>query len=108
MSCAPFPILPRRCGAFWRLVVYDLAVESSRTRNCFLDVSSSMAYLWNAPHKRALQDIRRRPESFSNSDFPMWDPAEELEVFSSIDFTDEEFEKMTWHTAEHYLGFKLG
>ena len=42
------------------------------------------------------------------SDFPMWDPAEELEVFSSIDFTDEEFENMTWHTAEHYLGFKIG
>lgn len=102
-----FPDLRVDAAHFGGWSVYDLAVEYLEDENCFLDVSSSMTYLGTRRAKELCR-IYGSDRILFGSDFPMWDPAEELEVFSSIDFTDEEFENMTWHTAEHYLGFKIG
>lgn len=102
-----FPDLRVDAAHFGGWSVYDLAVEYLEDENCFLDVSSSMTYLGTRRTKELCR-IYGSDRILFGSDFPMWDPAEELEVFSSIDFTDEEFENMTWHTAEHYLGFKIG
>ena len=102
-----FPDLRVDAADFGGWSVYDLAVEYLEDENCFLDVSSSMTYLGTRRTKELCRIYGSRQDSFRVR-LPHVGSSEELEVFSSIDFTDEEFENMTWHTAEHYLGFKIG
>ncbi len=37
----------------------------------------------------------------------MWDPSEEFELFESLDFPKADFEKMTWHNAERFIGMDI-
>lgn len=37
----------------------------------------------------------------------MWNPVDEYNTFTNIDFTDEELENMLWHNAERFLGEKI-
>jgi predicted TIM-barrel fold metal-dependent hydrolase len=38
------------------------------------------------------------------SDFPMWDPVEEMERFLKLKLTDEQFEQIANKTAKRILG----
>jgi predicted TIM-barrel fold metal-dependent hydrolase len=42
------------------------------------------------------------------SDFPMWNPGEELERYRALGFSEKDYEKMCWHNAERFLGMQIG
>lgn len=98
-----FPDLMVDAAHFGGWSVFDLAVEYLENETCFLDMSSSQAFL--GPRRtRELCEIYGADRILFGSDFPMWNPATEYEAFESLGFSKADFEKMTWHNAERFIG----
>ena len=101
-----FPNLVVDAAHFGGWSVFDLTVEYLENENCFLDMSSSQKFLGRR-RTRELCEIYGADRILFGSDFPMWDPSEELEMFESLDFPKADFEKMTWHNAERFVGMDI-
>ena len=87
--------------------IFDLAVEFLEDERCFLDMSSAQKFL--GPRRTyELTRIYGTDRLMFGSDFPMWNPVRELEMYTALPFTDDELENLTWHNAERFLGFKVG
>lgn len=98
-----FPNLVVDAAHFGGWSVFDLAVEYLEHEKCFLDMSSSLAFIGRR-RTRELCEIYGTDRILFGSDFPMWNPATEYETFRSLGFSDVDFEKMTWHNAERFIG----
>lgn len=97
-----FPQL-RVCAAhFGGWSVYDLALEFLEDERCFLDVSSAMTYLGRRRTRELVEDYGADRIMFG-SDFPMWSPESELATFTSLGFSEAEYERMSWRNAERWL-----
>lgn len=101
-----FPDLRVDATHFGGWSIFDLALEYLEHENCFLDMSSSMAFL-GLRRTKELCDIYGTDRIMYGADFPMWDPVKELEIFSSLNFTEAQLEDMTWHNAERYLNMEI-
>lgn len=101
-----FPDLVVDAAHFGGWSVYDLAVEFLEDERCFLDMSSAQAFLGR---RRTAELVRLygTERILFGSDFPMWDPKAEYELFRSLDFTESEFEDMFHRNAERFLGVKV-
>lgn len=97
-----FPSLVVDAAHFGGWSIYDLALEYLEHEHCFLDMSSSMAFLGDR-RTRELVQLYGPDRILFGSDFPMWDPAAEYERFRSLSFSAADFEKMTWRNAERFL-----
>ena len=86
--------------------VFDYALEYLEDENCFVDTSSALEFL--GP-RRTVELVRAYgPDRVMfGSDFPMWSPATEYNMLSAMPFTPEEFEAITWHTAERFIGEEI-
>ena len=82
--------------------MYDLATEYLLDENCYLDCSSSLQML-GLRRGRELIKMYGAERMVFGSDFPMWDPAHELEVLLSMGFSDEEYELMLNGNAKKIL-----
>jgi predicted TIM-barrel fold metal-dependent hydrolase len=71
-----------------------------------MDVSSSS--IWLGP-RRTTELIRHygTDRILFGSDYPMWNPAEELKRFMLNPLTPQEQEQILWHSAENYLKMEL-
>ena len=69
----------------------------------YIDTSSSLPFVSPA---RALKIIHAHGTDrvFFGTDYPMWEPTEEMERFMRIPLTDEEREKLFHENAENLLG----
>lgn len=101
-----FPRLVVNAAHFGGWSLYDYALEFLENESCFLDVSSSMRYL--GPRRtRELVEAYGFDRMLFGSDFPMWTPGSELELFRSIGFGEAALERMCWHNTERFLGLTL-
>ena len=101
-----FPKLVVDAAHFGGWSVYDLAVEYLEDEQCFLDMSSAQALL--GPRRTAeLVRIYGPERILFGSDFPMWDPVTEYEMFTALPFSDAEFAQMLHGNAERFLGEKI-
>lgn len=98
-----FPDLVVDAAHFGGWSVFDLAAEYLKDKDCFMDVSSSFAML-GTERTKELCRLYGADRIMFGSDYPMWDPASELEIFTSIDFTDDELERMLSTNAQRFLG----
>ena len=100
---ALFPGLKAIGAHFGGYSVYEAALDALRDTDCFLDVSSSLMFL---EPERAVDYIRKYgPERMLfGSDYPLWDPASEVQRFLSLPLREEEFEQIAHRTAENLLG----
>lgn len=74
--------------------------------NLYVDCSSSFYYL--KPEDAREYILRYGPDRvLFATDYPMWEPAEELEYFFSLGFTEEENRKMLSENAIRLFGLKL-
>ncbi|MDR3037323.1 MAG: amidohydrolase family protein [Coriobacteriales bacterium] len=102
-----FPQLVLNAAHFGGWSLYDLAVEYLEDEHCFMDLSSSSVYL--GPRRTTeLIHIYGADRILFGSDYPMWDPATELERFGRNDLTEEEREQICWRNAERFLGEEIG
>jgi predicted TIM-barrel fold metal-dependent hydrolase len=100
-----FPALTAIAAHFGGWSIPEIALDCLRGRRCFFDVSSSLMFLGN---RRGEELIRLYdPERMLfGSDFPMWDPAEELERFYTLRLSEEERKMILWENALRVLGEK--
>lgn len=101
-----FPDLVVNAAHFGGWSIYDIALDYLKEENCFMDASSSMAFLGDRRTKELVRTYGTDRIMFG-SDFPMWDPTSEYNRFVSLGFTDDELEKLLHKNAERFLGFKL-
>lgn len=98
-----FPDLVVNAAHFGGWSIYDLAVEYLEHERCFMDMSSSIALLG----MRRIEELTRihgTDRIMFGSDFPMWNPADELELFTSAHFTEAELQKLLRGNALRFLG----
>lgn len=97
-----FPKLTVIAAHFGGWSVFDLAVEYLLDMNCYLDCSSSIMFLGR---RRALELIRLygAERMLFGSDYPMWNPAEELSVLQSLGLSGTELDCMMYKNAEAIL-----
>lgn len=84
-----FPGLTFVAAHFGGWSVPDLALEYLKDTDCYLDCSSSMMYL-GRERSRELIRIYGADRFLFGSDFPMWNPKEELERFYALGLTADE------------------
>lgn len=101
-----FPDLVVDAAHFGGWSIYDIGFDYLRNENCFVDTSSSFE-LTGVRHGHELINMFGTDRVMFGSDFPMWDPAKEFDMLCSMSFSEDEFEKLTWHNAENFLGFKI-
>lgn len=97
-----FPQLTVCAAHFGGWSVYDLALEYLEDEKCFLDVSSAMRYLGLRRARELIEDYGVDRLMFG-TDFPMWNPGEELESFQALGFSAADYERMSWRNAERWL-----
>ena len=102
-----FPRLVVNAAHFGGWSIQDWALEYLEDERCFLDMSSSMHSL--GPRRtRELVYAYGCDRILFGSDFPMWEPADELKRFCAAGFAPAELEAMCWHNAERFLDREIG
>lgn len=99
---AAFPDLVVNAAHFGGWSIFDYALEFLQDENCFLDTSSAQELLGPRRTKELCRLFGTDRVMFG-SDFPMWSPKREYELFTAIDFTDDELEKMLYGNAMRFL-----
>ncbi|MGN0164541.1 MAG: amidohydrolase family protein [Lachnospiraceae bacterium] len=100
-----FPKLIMIAAHFGGWLLYDRAVDVLKNRNCFLDCSSSIMYVGK---RRGLELIREygAERIVFGSDYPVWNPATELDALYSLGLKDPELEMILHGNAEQILRLK--
>jgi predicted TIM-barrel fold metal-dependent hydrolase len=98
-----FPKLMLNAAHFGGWMQYDIALDYLRDTNCLMDISSASVYL--GPRRTTeLIRVYGAERILFGSDYPMWDPATEVERFFKNDLTDDERELICWRNAERFIG----
>lgn len=97
-----FPRLQAVAAHFGGYSMYETAYDLLHDTECIFDVSSSLMYM-----------PKGQPEKFINlygaermaygTDYPLWDPVEEVARFQQLKLTDDQFEQIAWKTAHRFL-----
>ena len=87
---------------------YDVMAEEGLVRNerLFLDASSAFSWIGRR-HMRELIRMWGADRVMFGSDYPMWNPAHELDEMLQCDLTDDELEHVLWRNAEAFCGVKV-
>ena len=97
-----FPKLQAIAAHFGGYSMYDTAYELLKDKNCVMDISSSMMFMENGEAERYINAYGAERMAFG-SDYPMWDPVEEVEHFLRLKLTDDQKEQIAHKTAERIL-----
>lgn len=97
-----FPGLQVIAAHFGGYSVYDEAYENLHDMNCMMDVSSSLMFM---SREEAVRRIRNygAERLLYGTDFPLWDPVQEVKRFQSLPLTGEEFDLISHKNAEVLL-----
>jgi predicted TIM-barrel fold metal-dependent hydrolase len=98
-----FPGLQVIAAHFGGYAMYETACELLSDTDCVFDVSSSLMFLPEGEAERYIGIYGAERMAFG-SDYPLWDPAVEIQRFLSLKLTDDEFEQIAHKTAEDLLG----
>lgn len=74
--------------------------------NVYFDTCSSLAYI-SPDQAKSIIDALGAEKFLYGTDYPMWDPLEELDRFMKIPLTEREREMILGRNAENLLGIKL-
>jgi predicted TIM-barrel fold metal-dependent hydrolase len=102
-----FPDLVVDAAHFGGWSIFDLALEYLEDESCFLDVSSSIPFLGDR-RARELIELYGSDRILFGSDYPMWNPVEDLEHFRSLGFSAAAYDKMLLRNAERLIGETIG
>lgn len=98
-----FPGLTAVAAHFGGWSVFDEAYEALHDKDCYMDISSSLRFM---PEGKAEEYISLygAERLLFGSDFPLWDPVEELKLFMKLKISDEQREKICFKNALRLLG----
>lgn len=97
-----FPGLQVCAAHFGGHTMYETAKEYLSDTNCIMDISSTLMFL----DKKAAEDYVNHygAERLAfGTDYPVWDPKWEVDLFLSLNLTDDRKEQIAWKTAARFL-----
>ena len=97
-----FPGLGAIAAHFGGYSMYDTACELLKDTTCVMDISSSMMFMEAGMPERYINIYGAERMAFG-SDFPMFDPAQEVEHLMRLNLTDAQKEQIAHKTAERIL-----
>lgn len=97
-----FPNLQVIAAHFGGYELYREAYDLLKTTDCFFDVSSSLMFMAPGEAERYI-NLYGAQRFVYGSDYPMWDPVEEMDRFMQLQLTDDQREHIFYKTAERIL-----
>jgi len=97
-----FPELEVCAAHFGGHTMYETAKEYLSDTNCILDISSTLMFLDKKTAESYVNHYGAERLAFG-SDYPVWDPVREVDLFLSLDLTADQQEQIAWKTAERFL-----
>lgn len=97
-----FPKLQVIAAHFGGYRLHQEAAQLLKDKDCFFDVSSSLMFMQPGEAERYI-DMYGAERFVYGSDYPLWDPVEEMERFMRLRITDDQREQIFHKTAEYLL-----
>lgn len=97
-----FPRLDAVAAHFGGYSMYETACQELKDMNCVMDISSSLMFLAPGEAERYINLYGAERMAFG-TDYPVWDPVEEVQQFLSLNLTMEQKEQIAWKTAHRFL-----
>ena len=97
-----FPGLQVIAAHFGGYSVYEDAFQQLRDKDCIFDTSSSLMFLPREQAERYINAYGAERMAFG-TDYPMWDPVEEMKRFDALRLTDAQTEQIASGTATSVL-----
>ena len=98
-----FPGLKAIATHFGGYSVYEEAFQTLRDADCVFDTSSSLMLLEPGVAERYIDGYGAERMAFG-TDYPMWDPVEEMKRFDNLKLTATQKEQIASKTAKRVLG----
>lgn len=97
-----FPKLDAVAAHFGGYSMYDTACELLKDTSCIFDICSSLMFMQPEQAERYISIYGAERMAFG-SDYPMWDPVQEVNRFLELKLTDAQREQIAHKTAERLL-----
>lgn len=97
-----FPKLQVCAAHFGGHTMYETAKEYLSDTNCIMDISSTLMFLDRETAENYVNHYGAERLAFG-TDYPVWDPVQEVQRFQSLNLTDEQKEQIAWKTAARFL-----
>lgn len=97
-----FPKLQVIAAHFGGYKMFDTAREQLYDTDCIFDISSAMMFMSPGEAERYI-NIYGAERMAYGTDYPLWDPVEEVKRFQSLRLTGAQFDQIAHRTAERIL-----
>lgn len=97
-----FPRLNAMAAHFGGYSMYETACRELKDTNCIMDISSSMMFMPEGVPEHYINLYGAERIAFG-TDYPVWDPVEEVAQFLRLKLTQEQQEQIAWKTAAEFL-----
>lgn len=97
-----FPKLEVIAAHFGGYSMFHTARELLWDTNCVFDISSSLMFMEKGEPERYINSYGAERMAYG-TDYPLWDPIEEVQRFQQLDLTDDQFDQIAHKTAEQIL-----
>ena len=97
-----FPKLEVMAAHFGGYSMYETACQELKDKNCIMDISSSLMFMAPGEAERYINLYGAERFAFG-TDYPVWDPVEEVQTFLDLKLTMAQKEQIAWKTATEFL-----
>lgn len=97
-----FPKLDVIAAHFGGYSMYHTARELLWDTDCVFDISSSLMFMEKGVAERYINSYGAERMAYG-TDYPLWDPVEEVKAFKELRLSDGQFEQIAHKTAERIL-----
>jgi len=97
-----FPRLEVIAAHFGGYTMYHTARELLWDTNCVFDISSAMMFMEQGKAEYYINSYGAERMAYG-TDYPLWDPVQEVKRFQELKLTDEQFDQIAHKTAERIL-----
>jgi predicted TIM-barrel fold metal-dependent hydrolase len=98
-----FPHLDVIAAHFGGYRMFHTARELLWDTNCVFDVSSAIMFMEQGEPEKYINSYGAERMAYG-TDYPLWDPVEEVAHFQKLKLTDDQFDQISHKTAERILG----
>lgn len=97
-----FPRLQAVAAHFGGYSMYETAYELLKDTDCILDVSSSLMFMEDGQPEKYINLYGAERMAYG-TDYPLWDPVQEVDRFLQLKLKPEQLEQIAWKTAHRFL-----
>ncbi len=97
-----FPKLEVIAAHFGGYSMFHTARELLQDTDCIFDVSSALMFMEKGEAEHYINHYGAERMAYG-TDYPLWDPVNEVKRFQQLDLTDEQFDQISHKTAQRIL-----